>query len=215
MNGLFDTGYWTPGRVMGTPVRLHWSIPVGAFVFGRFAFVPGFWLGFFLLVLVHELGHAFLVKTRGLHNHEVRVHGLGGVSIHEAGSRWDQAIIAWGGVLAQILVLYVPTKLIVELVPLPPSTFMLQLLSAFLYTNLVLAAFNLIPIAPFDGAKAWQLPKMWWRRRKADRRSREAAARRKQAKPKGADAASGANGPNTASAARDIARKALEDARRK
>ena len=39
-------------------MRVHWTLPVGALVFGQGRFVPGFWLGFFLLVLVHELGHA-------------------------------------------------------------------------------------------------------------------------------------------------------------
>ena len=202
--GIFDTGYWNVGRIMGVPIRLHWTIPVGAFVFGRFQFVPGFWLGFFLLVLIHELGHAFLVRQRGLHNHEIRVHGLGGVSIHERGSAYDRAIIAWGGVLAQLVVLYVPTRIVVELVPLPSSLFLLQLLSAFLYTNLMLAAFNLIPIPPLDGAEAWKLPGLWRARRKGRQRRRP---RRKDGPKKPTSAAD-------AMSAKEIARRALEDARR-
>ena len=166
MSGVFDTGYWRVGRIMGVPIELHWTIPVGAFVFGRFAFVPGFWLGFFLLVLIHELGHAFLVKRRGLFNDRIRVHGLGGVSIHQRGTVYDQAIIAWGGVLAQLLVLYVPARLLVAFAPLPPSPFLYDLMGAFLGTNLMVALFNLIPIPPLDGAMAWKLPRLWWTRRR-------------------------------------------------
>lgn len=212
MNGLFDTGYWNVGRIAGVPVRLHWTIPVGAFVFGRFRIVPGFWLGFFLLVLIHELGHAFLVKRRGLRNQEVRVHGLGGVSIHERGSTYDRAIIAWGGVLAQLLVLYVPAKLITLFVPIPSVAFLQELLSAFLYTNLILAGFNLIPIPPLDGAMAWKLPGLWWARRKR-REPRPAGARRQrragQPPPKSVD------GADAQATAKEIARRALEDARRR
>jgi len=212
MNGLFDTGYWNVGRIAGVPIRLHWSIPFGAFLFGRFRFVPGFWLGFFLLVLIHELGHAFLVKRRGLQNQEIRVHGLGGVSIHERGSTYDRAIIAWGGVLAQLLVLYVPTKLVTTFVPMPPVPFLLELLSAFLYTNLMLAAFNLIPIAPFDGAMAWKLPKLWWARRKKGRAPRKKAHRQRRA---GEPPLKVIDGAKAEASAKEIARRALEDARRR
>ena len=209
MSGVFDTGYWNVGRIMGVPIRLHWSIPVGAFVFGHFRFVPGFWVGFFLLVLVHELGHAFLVRQRGLHNREIRVHGLGGVSIHERGSIYDQAIIAWGGVLAQLLVLYVPTKIVTSLVALPRLPFLLELLSAFLYTNLILAAFNLIPIPPFDGAMAWKLPRLWWARRKGSRpRKKPEPPQRRAGEPP-------VSRESAQQTAKDIARQALEDARRR
>lgn len=222
MNGLFDTGYWNVGRIMGVPVKLHWTIPVGAFVFGHFRFVPGFWLGFVLLVLIHELGHAFLVKRRGLHNQEVRVHGLGGVSLHERGSVYDQAIIAWGGVLAQILVLYVPTRLLVALVDLPAFDFLYHLLSAFLTTNLLLAAFNLIPIAPLDGARAWQLPRLLWVRWRRSRKGSGSGRGKGEGKRRARDWSRGGEparpirtSSDPQADAKEIARRALEDARRR
>lgn len=214
MNGLFDTGYLNVGRIAGVPIRLHWSIPFGAFIFGHFRFVPGFWVGFFLLVLIHELGHAFLVKRRRLRNREIRVHGFGGVSIHERGSVYDQAIIAWGGVLAQILVLYVPTKLVTTFVDLPPVPFLGELVSAFLFTNLLLAAFNLIPVAPFDGAMAWKLPRLWWQRRKgsAGRAKKKKTVRQRRA---GEPPLRAIDGAKAEASAKEIARRALEDARRR
>lgn len=164
---MFQTGYWTLARYRGIPIRLHWSIPLGALFFGRFEIVPGFWLGFVVLVLIHELGHAFLARRRRLAVFEVNVHGLGGECVHRRGSPYDDAIVAWGGVLAQLLVLYVPTRLLIELgVVTVDSAFVAQLVSALLWTNLWLVAINLLPIPPLDGAKAWQLPKLWWERRK-------------------------------------------------
>ena len=224
MSGLFDTGFWRVGRVMGVPIGLHWSLPVGAVVFGHFRFVPGFWLGFFLLVLVHEIGHAFLVKRRGLRNREIRVHGLGGVSIHERGTLYDQAIIAWGGVLAQLLVLYVPTVILVNVVELPSLPFLQQLVSAFLFTNLLLAAFNLIPIAPLDGHLAWKLPRLWRTRRrghrprkqKTPRADRGGSRKRPRDWSRGGEAAQPLRTAEEEArlSAREIARRALEDARR-
>ena len=154
---MFRTGYLTVARVRGIPIRLHWSIPIGAFVFGRFAFVPGFWLGFFLLVLLHELGHAVLVQRYRLHVEAVEVHGLGGVCRYSGyPSPIERSVIAWGGVLAQAL-LFGATLATVWLLGSPTSAFGHELVSAFTMTNLVLIGINLIPVPPLDGAEAWRV----------------------------------------------------------
>ena len=227
VGSLFDSGFWTPGRLGGVPIRLHWSLPVGALVFGRFDWVPGFWLGFFVLILVHELGHAFLVKRRGLSIREVRIHGMGGVCMHEAGTRYDHAIIAWGGVLAQLLVLLVPAYLVWRFVALPPSPFLAELFSALIYTNLLLAAFNLLPVGGLDGATAWQLPRLWRARRTGTRResTRRVSTRRvssdpPRTAPHGKREAAPVSQPplsrrDAEATAKEIARKALDDARRR
>ena len=94
-------------------MRLHWTLPVGALVFGQGRFVPGFWLGFFLLVFMHELGHAVLVRRYGHHVVSIDIHALGGMC------RWsgeptaiDRSRIAWGGVLAQAVAFAVATAAI-------------------------------------------------------------------------------------------------------
>ena len=74
-----EGGYFKLGRFGGAPVRLHWSAPLGAFAFCGFSFVPGAWGAFLLLILMHELGHAFLVRRFGLYLVSVDVHGLGGL----------------------------------------------------------------------------------------------------------------------------------------
>ncbi len=148
---MFQTGFWTIARYRGVPIRLHWSLPLGALFFGRFAFVPGFWLGFVALVLVHELGHASLARARKLSVYDVQVHGLGGVCVHRRGTPFDDAIVAWGGVLAQFFVLYVPARVLLALVPVT-SEFSAQLLSALLTTNLWLIGINHLSMAPRRGS---------------------------------------------------------------
>lgn len=212
---VFQTGYWTLARYRGIPIRLHWSIPLGALFFGRFEIVPGFWLGFVVLVLIHELGHAFLARTRRLAVHEVNVHGLGGECVHRRGAPYDDAIVAWGGVLAQLLVLYVPTRVLLALDVLPrDSAFVAQLVSALTWTNLWLVGINLLPIPPLDGAKAWQLPKLWRERRKRRAHGHRAAPPVRKPAPIEDDDEDDLD-EDPAEVARRLAREALESARKR
>ncbi len=166
---MMSVGWWSIYRFQGGAVRLHFSIPLAAFVFGRFAFVPGFWLGFVVLVLGHELGHAAMVRAVGARLGNIDVHGLGGsCSWYGSPSPLGRAWIAWGGVFGQAVMLVLAYAYI--LLKLPISPFGGQLLSALTYSNLWLMAVNLLPIPPLDGAEAWALPgllRTWFQQRKA------------------------------------------------
>lgn len=154
---MFERGYLTIARFRGAPVRVHWTTPLGALVFTRFAFAPGAWLGFFLIVLFHELGHAILVRAARMQVVSVDVHGFGGVCrwYGVPSPKW-RAIIAWGGVLAQAVVL-VLTAITLALAPPISSLFLADLANTFLMTNAFIMAINLLPIPPLDGAEAWSL----------------------------------------------------------
>jgi Zn-dependent protease len=164
---MFESGYFQIGRIRGAPIRVHWSIAVGALVFSNFTFSPGAWLGFALLILLHELGHAALVMRYGLRVVSVDLHGLGGLC-RWAGEAtpWQRAVIAWGGVLAQLILLGATYGAIALFGP-PPSTFLLELAYVFIKTNEWLMAINLLPVPPLDGANAWQILKVWRTRRPA------------------------------------------------
>lgn len=155
-------GWIHVGSYRGAPVRIHWSTPIGAFVLTGLAFVPGAWVGFLLLVLVHELGHAVLVRRFRLSVLSIDVHGLGGVC-RWSGSATDRqrAIIAWGGVLGQA-VLLVAALLAAPLFGPSTSPFFRELRESLIATNLTLMAINLLPVPPLDGAAAWSLFR--WRR---------------------------------------------------
>jgi len=169
------SGYLTFGRIGGAPMRVHWSAPVGAFVFTGFAIAPGAWLGFGLLVLAHELGHAAMVRAFHCRVVSVDVHGLGGECRWE-GSTTERrrAGIAWGGVLAQLVVL-LTTPLWASRLPLTP--FGAQLVEVFTAVNVLMMLLNLLPVRPFDGAEAWQL----FRLRNLFPSARERALRAKSA----------------------------------
>jgi Zn-dependent protease len=159
-------GYLTIGRWRGAPVRLHWTLPLVALMFGQGRFVPGFWLGFVLIVLIHELGHAIMVRRFRCAVMSIDVHGMGGVC------RWSgsptaiqRAWIAWGGVLAQLVAL-AAAYVAVALAGPPGTLFTMHLAAAFTTTNVWLIALNLLPVPPLDGAEAWKLPGLLRRRRR-------------------------------------------------
>ena len=165
----FEGGYLRLGVWRGVPIRAHWSTPLGALFFSRFQLEPGLWIGILLVILIHEMGHAILVRWRKLHTTSIEIHALGGVCRY---SGWptplDNSIIAWGGVLFQVLLAGV-TWGTFELFGFPASLFAADLADAFVYSNLYIAALNLLPIPGLDGWEAWQLfvrlPWKTWRRR--------------------------------------------------
>jgi Zn-dependent protease len=164
-------GYLTLGRWGGAPVRTHWTLPLAAFIFGQARFVPGFWVGFFLVVFIHEVGHALVVRRFRHKVISIDIHGLGGLC------RWagdataiQRATIAWGGVNAQAVALLVAVVAMM-LFGRPLTDFGAQLANAFTVGNAWLIGINLIPVPPLDGAEAWRLPRLL-----RDRRRRRTAA---------------------------------------
>jgi len=152
---MFDNGYLVIGRVLGAPVRVHWSTAVGLVVLSGFSFTPGIWLGFLAVLLIHEIGHAMIARHFGLMLLGIDVNAFGG-ACRAAGdpTRRQVAIIAWGGVLAQaaLLVAAIPLAWI-----LPSGGFLGDLTHTLTWTNVYLIALNLLPIPPLDGATAWKL----------------------------------------------------------
>jgi peptidase M50B-like protein len=170
---MFEGGSITVAHVRGAPIRVHWSTPLGAFVFTGFSFNPLVWVGYFLVVLVHELGHAACVRLYGHSVEAIEVNGLGGRcewSGHPSAK--EDAVIASGGVAAQAL-LFLAT-LIVVAVTGPMPWFLDGIVHVFLTVNLWLIAVNLLPIPPLDGSRAWTLVPIlaaergWWKKSHGD-----------------------------------------------
>ncbi|MGF1468371.1 MAG: metalloprotease [Sandaracinaceae bacterium] len=160
---MFERGYWTAFHLRGIPIRFHWSLPILMLLLSGGRILPGVWLGFVLMILIHELGHALLVRTEGHHVHAVDVHGLGGVCRYSGHvTPRSRSWIAWGGVLGQALLIPVGLALM-YLGPLR-SPFVASLAYTWVYYNVFLIVLNLLPFPPFDGAEAWKLFGMSWGR---------------------------------------------------
>ena len=146
------------GKIAGVPVRLHWSVLLGAVVFTGFSFSPVRWICLVGLIVAHEVGHALVVKASGARAIAIDVNALGGLC-HWQGrvSALGRAAIAWGGVWAQLVILVV--ALFADgFTPAVRSDVTEQVLWTLTVSNAWLIGFNLLPFSPLDGADAWQLP---------------------------------------------------------
>jgi Zn-dependent protease len=152
-----ESGYLELGRFRGVPVRVHLLMPLGALFFSGFRFEPGAWVGFVLIILLHEIGHALLIMRYGLGVSSIDLHAYGGAT-RWSGQATDhqRSVVAWGGVLAQAALLAATAAVVGVLGP-PRSFFARELVYVFTTTNLWLMALNLLPFPPLDGAQAWRL----------------------------------------------------------
>lgn len=149
---------WTLFRLRGAPVRLHWSAPLGVYAFSGFRFEPVYLLASLGLVLLHEVGHALVVRAAGGRVVELELNGLGGYC------RWQgevspigRAAIAFGGVWAQLALLFAALALA------PTGVFDGSYPGRVLFWtatvgNVWMVLLNLVPLRPLDGAEAWRLP---------------------------------------------------------
>ena len=155
--GSFHLFHWR-----GVPVQLHWSAPalaVVAVLSARASLIAV--LGAVAIVVVHEIGHAVLVKRFRLRAVRIVIHAFGGECWHEGSpSMRERVVIAWGGVLAQG-VLFVWALGLAQLDSVMRIGALRELLGVLTGYNALSAAFNLLPIRPLDGHTAWKLKHLW------------------------------------------------------
>jgi Zn-dependent protease len=119
-------------------------------VFGeRLALAPLY----FVLVLAHEIGHWALVLAFGGVVAAIRIGGLGGECVYEGG--WikplPRALIAWGGVVAQAVLLVAGLALL----PARGGGLLTAFRRALVEANALLIVLNLLPARGLDGGEAW------------------------------------------------------------
>lgn len=166
----YERGYLTVGSFGSAPIRIHVTTPIGAYVFAGFRFDAAYVIGFMLIVLVHELGHAIAVRVSGAYVESVDVLPIGGVCRWQGSvSNFDRACIAFAGVWAQAVLLLLAWSY-VRMNGHVMNPFGLKLMNVFMTTNVYMMAINMLPVPPLDGAEAWKffplLTKRLWRARK-------------------------------------------------
>ena len=156
---------WLPvrrWRIYGAPVYVHVSVVLaGAVALAAAAISPARALlaavAYFLVVLVHEMGHAMVVHRLGYAVFAIRVGIIHGRCEFEApDTEWEDALIAWGGVAAQFVVASA-TLVLAEAFWSGQSSPLATVFFVLGYVNLVNAAFNLLPLNGLDGKRAWRV----------------------------------------------------------
>jgi len=171
----FNNGSMQLGKPWGVPIRVHWTAPVVPFVFSGFSFQPVFLLAYMGLILVHELGHVFMVRRARKQVTLVVVDGTGG-ACHWRGETTNaqQIAIAWGGVLAQLAVLLI-ALVVLAVFGRATTSVGAQLERVAIGVNICIIALNLLPVGHLDGVVAWRIipaARAAWARRRRDARAR-------------------------------------------
>lgn len=152
----------------GVPILVHWSVPALALVLLGFGFrhllVMGAAIAAYVAMLVlHERGHQIVAERRGFKVVAIEIYPLHGSCKYHLPPLWDDALIAWGGAAAQLIV---AAPLFVFIKVFGTTGFAsldVAILVLATYSPIV-ALFNLLPISTLDGRKAWMIVPLGWRK---------------------------------------------------
>ena len=165
-SGKLSSGSYGMMRVLGVPIRLHFTfILLLAFLLvtgfgGRSPMGYGLYVGGLLLsVLLHELGHAWVSNQYGIRTIEIVMFPIGGVSrLARRAKPAEELWIACAGPAVNLIiamVLYFAATSagpILSLKGLDRATDD-NLATQLFLGNLALAGFNLLPAFPMDGGR--------------------------------------------------------------
>lgn len=150
---MFGLGSFSIGRILGIPIRIHWTWLLYAGLFGLFngTMAAFLFVLIFASVLLHELGHSAVAKLLGIPVRHITLYPLGGAAQMAAEPRhWTHEVaIAVAGPLVNFV-------LVAGLVPLGiflPAGLAQELCLNLGIANLVLGLFNLVPAFPLDGGR--------------------------------------------------------------
>lgn len=149
-------------QIHGVRVFLHWSVLlVGAIILlGNLKRPSDSFLvlgAYYGVIILHECGHMFAAQRMGYGVHSIELYPFWGITVYQApSSRFDRCLITWAGVAAQAVVA-IPLVIWVEVFGFTHYAPVDSILVVLGYFNLFIAAFNLLPIRPLDGATAWGL----------------------------------------------------------
>ena len=124
-----------------------------------------------ILVVFHELGHAWVCRRLNIEVLEINVGFPFGYCAYDTSNldRYKDGLVAWGGVLAQgvLLVAALLTFRYLEGDFSAPSRYRLEfpwvyaIWHTFIGVNIIIIICNLLPFPGLDGSRAWQvLPRM-------------------------------------------------------
>jgi Zn-dependent protease len=157
------------GSIMRTPIRIHWSVPMGFILWEVFSLSDldeRSSTGIFLLlapqiifisalisiVLIHELAHAMTARIWDVRTRGIYLHVFGGLTLFASPGLSElrplQKIVVYAAGPASNLLCYAMAALLLRVIKEPVFT---GIFGLFAGMNLWIGIFNLLPIWPLDG----------------------------------------------------------------
>lgn len=157
--------------VAGIPIRIHvtfllllvWIFMQGGQNLGMVLFV----ILLFLCVVLHELGHALVAKRFGVQTRDITLYPIGGVAMLQGRPKPVQEFwIALAGPAVNVVIAGVLAGSIFfgtgHLPDLQQITERSPVTDLLLSSNLLLAAFNMVPAFPMDGGRVLRAVLAFW-----------------------------------------------------
>jgi Zn-dependent protease/CBS domain-containing protein len=172
------------GRIFGVKIGLHYSwliiaLLVTLSLVGQFEVINAQWgasaiwataiitaLLFFTTLLLHELSHAAVARSRGLPVKSITLFALGGVAQIEKEAT-DAKTEFWIAIVGPITSIVIGATCLTLAWSLgwsllrEPGTQLIAVLQWLGYINIALAVFNMIPGFPLDGGRVLRAI-VWW-----------------------------------------------------
>lgn len=160
-------GFARLASVGGIPIYLHWTCFLGGVLlaaagsFDQHLLLPLI-LGYLLVILIHEAGHAVAARSLGLKVFSIRLRGLGGVCITEPIPGARATLVVFSAGLAAQLALFAAVFLARQLWDKPEGPTLAGFMCALTFGNVFAFAWSLIPMTsragqPTDGRVLLQL----------------------------------------------------------
>ncbi|WP_409467448.1 site-2 protease family protein [Streptomyces sp. HC307] len=182
------------GRVLGVPLRIHWTVPLLVVLFGyslgsqtlpawtpdqsNTAYTVAGLAGALLLLgslLAHEAAHAVTARRKGIPVQSITLWALGGMTeMGKPRAAGAAFLVAVSGPFTSLVVGAAALGAGIGLDALSGWVVPSAVLVWLGWVNFVLGVFNLLPAAPLDGGRVVQAL-MWWRTGDRDRAERAAA----------------------------------------
>ena len=148
------------GSILGTTITLDFSflILIAFFVLSdvqsagmRYALL---WVPVLLIsILFHEMAHAATIGILGFGPSQIVLKGIGGVTINERRARpWQDLLISAAGPLSSFVLAFGIAWSFANFEYARRDPFLVALLPLLSRANLWWGVFNLMPVAPLDGA---------------------------------------------------------------
>ncbi|MDF2547060.1 MAG: hypothetical protein K0R93_1958 [Anaerosolibacter sp.] len=136
-------------KIAGIEIKINYLLCFTFIIFFIFGYIENAIISF-IIVFLHELSHTIVAKILGYHIHDIEIFPFGGVARVEeliSINPKDEIFIAVAGPIANLLMAFIGYYMYYGL------SIQNERIVFFVFSNVMIGIFNLIPILPLDGGR--------------------------------------------------------------